>query len=466
MAKLVALLSYAYQALLAFGSLLAIAHLLAAADYTVYSLFMATSQLAAIAAFEWIRFACSRFYPGPDAASEAVQRGTIEREFLASLGVCAVAALAAAASGLVTPLLAGLGLIVVILQGWTDLHLTMLRFRHQFTAFSSLQGLRATALAIGSVIGALTLHSVEGAAAGLAAGYVLMSAVALAIDLRQRHPAGRWDKAIMRQHIHYGSVSAGASVIGLAAPLGLRLILQAAFGPAAAGALLAIDLLQRPFVLVISAVHGVQYPSVVRAYDRHEPGLGLGLGRYYALLVTLALLTAGGVAAILPLIAEWLVAADLRPAFIATTPAVLFIFLMRATTQNVFATPAHLMKQMRIITWLAVSDAVLLNAAAAAGALLPAASLVSVAIAAALGSAVYALVGLATLRALPFQLVLRPVLPALAAVTICVAISASTWTLAGAAWSMAIGSVLGLVSLWFLYAEYKPAAGERADVAG
>lgn len=466
MAKLVALLSYAYQALLAFGSLLVIAHLLSAADYTVYSLFMATTQLAAIAAFEWIRFACSRFYPGPDAASEALQRGTMQREFMVSIGICALVAAFAALAGSISPLLAALGLVVVILQGWTDLHLTMLRFRHQFTAFSSLQGLRATALAIGSVLGALLLHTVEGAAGGLAAGYLLMSAAALIGDRRHGREPGRWDRATVAQHLHYGSVSAGASVIGLIAPLGLRFILQWAFGSAAAGALLAIDLLQRPFVLVISAVHGVQYPVVVRAYDQREPDFARQLGRYYALLVTLALLTAGGVAAILPLIAGWLVTDDMRAAFVATAPAVLVIFLLRATTQNVFATPAHLMKRMRIITWLAISDAVLLNAAGLAGAYLPEASLGSICIAAAVGSALYALAGIVTLRALPFALVLKPVLPALVAIVVCLAISASTWTLFGALWSMAIGSVLGVLSLWFLYAEYRPNLGKGLDVAG
>lgn len=466
MAKLVALLSYAYQALLAFGSLLLIAHLLTAADYTVYSLFMAITQLAAIAAFEWIRFACSRFYPGPDTDSEALQGGTMQREFAVSVAASAFVAAVAALLGFISPLLAMLGLVVVVLQGWTDLHLTMLRFRHQFAAFSSLQGLRATALAIGSVLGALWLHTVEGAAGGLACGYILMSVVALVFDRRDQRAPRRWDMATVRQHLHYGSISAGASVIGLIAPLGLRLILQGTFGPAAAGALLAIDLLQRPFVLVISAVQGVQYPVVVKAYDEREPRFERHLGRYYALLVSLALLTAGGVAAILPLISGWLVTADMRAAFVATAPAVLIIFLMRATTQNVFATPAHLLKRMRIMTLLAVSDSVLLNLSGAIGAALPGATLASICLAAALGSVVYAVAGLVTLRALPFTFVVRPVLPALVAIIVCLAISASTWTVVGALWSMAIGSVLGAASLWFLYAEYRPNQKAGLDVAG
>ena len=465
MDKLVALLSYAYQALLAFGSLLVIAHLLTAADYTVYSLFMATTQLAAIAAFEWIRFSCSRFYPGPDDLSEALQRGTMRREFAAAAAACTLVAAISALVGLVSTALAALGLVVVLLQGWTDLHLTMLRFRHQFTAFSFLQGFRATALSIGSVLGALLLHTVEGAACGLAAGYVLISVVAWTTD-RTWRADGRWDMTTIRQHLHYGTISAGASVIGLVAPLGLRVVLQAAFGSAAAGALLAIDLLQRPFVLVISAVHGVQYPVVVRAHDHQDGDFGSQLGRYYALLVTLALVTAAGVAAILPLIAGWLVTDDMRAAFMASAPAVLVVFLARATTQNVFATPAHLLKRMRVIAVLALGDAVLLNTAATIGSALPGATLASVCLAAAIGSAVYTISGLATLSALPFSLVLKPVLPALAAVIACLAISAATWTPLGALVSMATGGALSAISLWWLYAEYRRRRREGFDVAG
>ena len=465
MARLLALLSYAYQAVLAFGSLLIVAHLLAPAEYALYSLFMATTQLAAIAAFEWIRFACSRFYPGDDAASEALQRGTMAREFGASLLVAASIALAAALAGLVPPMLAVLGLAVVLLQGWTDLLLTMMRFRQQFSAFSWLQGFRAIALAIGSIVGASVLGSAEGAAVGLVAGYVTMSAVALALEIAARRPPARWSMATVRQHLRYGSVSAGASVIGLVAPLGLRLILQGTFGPAAAGALLAIDLLQRPFVLVISAVHGVQYPVVVRAHDTRAADFPRQLGRYYALLVTLALLTAAGVAAILPLVSTWLVAEDMREAFVATAPAVLIVFLMRATTQNVFATPAHLLQAMRVIILLAVTDAVLLNASAAIGAALPGSTLTTVCLAAAIGSVAYAVAGIFTLRALPFATAPRPVLAALAALVLCLGITASTWTLAGAAIAMVIGSGLGVVALGLLYAEYRRTSVDSLDVA-
>ena len=70
MAKIAALGAYVYQALLAFGLLIAVSNLLPARDYVAYSLFVSIAQFADIASFQWIRSACSRFYPGPDGESE------------------------------------------------------------------------------------------------------------------------------------------------------------------------------------------------------------------------------------------------------------------------------------------------------------------------------------------------------------------------------------------------------------
>ena len=65
MAKIVALAAYFYQAAVAFGLLIIVAHYAVAGRLIrAYSLFISISQFAAILCFEWIRFACSRFYPG------------------------------------------------------------------------------------------------------------------------------------------------------------------------------------------------------------------------------------------------------------------------------------------------------------------------------------------------------------------------------------------------------------------
>ena len=171
MAKIVALAAYFYQAAIAFGLLIAVAHLLSPADYAAYSLFISISQFAAIFCFEWIRFACSRFYPGQAPGSEAAERRALVIEF----GACAVICIVAAAASIlfaVPARIALLGGLVAIFQGGSDLHLTMLRFRQEFRAFSRLQGSRASILAVGTLAGAGVAPNFTFTVTGLLAGYI------------------------------------------------------------------------------------------------------------------------------------------------------------------------------------------------------------------------------------------------------------------------------------------------------
>src|ERR1700761_7605836 len=95
MAKVVALAAYFYQAAVAFGLLIVVAHILSPADYAAYSLFISISQFTAILCFEWIRFACSRFYPGQRRGSEPAERKALMVEFAACSVVCIAASFAA-----------------------------------------------------------------------------------------------------------------------------------------------------------------------------------------------------------------------------------------------------------------------------------------------------------------------------------------------------------------------------------
>jgi hypothetical protein len=120
MAKILAMGAYLYQAALAFGLLIVVARLLAPSDYASYSLFISISQFGAIALFEWIRFGCSRFYPGLTDESEAIQRRAITLEFSFCTLACLGIALATAAFGM--PLwIALIGGAVGIFQGGSDL---------------------------------------------------------------------------------------------------------------------------------------------------------------------------------------------------------------------------------------------------------------------------------------------------------------------------------------------------------
>ncbi|OCO98106.1 MULTISPECIES: hypothetical protein [unclassified Ensifer] len=422
MAKIIALGAYFYQAVIAFGLLIVVAHWLAPADYASYSLFISICQFAAIAAFEWVRFACTRFYPGPDAASEAAERRTILVETVACAALCLVAAGASLLFG-VPPVVALVGGLVSIAQGGSDLHLTMLRFRQDFRAFSVLQGSRATILATGTLAGALVSPGFLPTVTGLLAGYAAYGLLAYFLSHRTAtSPAVALDRARVRKHLVYGSVSAGAATAAMFAPLALKAILTSALGTTgAAGALLALDLLQRPFVLIVSALQAIQYPEIVAAHDRGEDRASLRrqLGQYYALLTSFALMMAAGIFAVL-LPATWLVISpELQEGFLATAPAIIVLSLVRTLTQIMSPTPLHLKQRLALILLLAVVDCVLLSLGALIALELLGANDAALAGGGAIGAILAALVGLRLMASLAFDLTWPPVL--LAAAGLCAA---------------------------------------------
>lgn len=413
MAKIIALGAYFYQAVIAFGLLIVVAHWLAPADYASYSLFISICQFAAIAAFEWVRFACTRFYPGPDAMSEAAERRAILVEALACATLCLIAAGLSLLFG-VPPIVALVGGLVSIAQGGSDLHLTMLRFRQDFRAFSVLQGSRATILAAGTLAGALVSPSLLSTVTGLLTGYLAYGLLAFLLARRAvARPAATLDAARIRKHLVYGSVSAGAATAAMFAPLALKAILTSSLGATgAAGVLLALDLLQRPFVLIVSALQAIQYPEIVAAHDLAEDRTDLPrrLGQYYALLTSFALMMAAGIFAVL-MPATWLVISpDLQQGFLATAPFIVILSLARVLTQIMLPTPLHLKQHLTLILLLAIVDCALVNLGALTALSIAGANDAALAAGGAIGAILAALVGLRLMFALAFDVFWLPVL--------------------------------------------------------
>jgi len=290
----------------------------------------------------------------------------------------------------------------------------MLRFRQDFRAFSVLQGSRATILAAGTLLGALISPSFLSTVTGLLAGYIAYGLLAFLLSRRaDTRPAAALDNVRIRKHLIYGSVSAGAATAAMFAPLALKAIFTSALGATgAAGALLALDLLQRPFVLIVSALQAIQYPEIVAAHDRtgDRAALPRQLGQYYALLTSFALMMAAGIfAALLP--ATWLVISpDLQQGFLATAPAIIVLSLVRTLTQIMLPTPLHLRQRLALILLLAVADCVLLSLGALAVLALAGANDAALAWGSAIGAILAALIGLRLMSSLAFDFSWPPVL--------------------------------------------------------
>ena len=374
MAKLLALGAYVYQALIAFGLLLLVARLLPPADYATYSVFLGLTQLGAFAGFEWLYYACSRFYPGQTEQSERDERSALVLEGLVTAGICLLLGAVAAAFGL-NPILALGGGAIAAAQGGTDLHLSIARFGQRFRVFSRLNAIRATILAIGTLAGAMATHDVRG------------------------------------------------MVLGLMAPVGLKLSLTSVLGKeASAGVLLALDLLQRPFIMIIAALQAVVYPDVVAAFDRKVGDFPQRLGRYYALMTTLMVVAAAAMFVALRLIAEIFVSPALRDGFVLTAPLVTIFSMLRALTQNIAATPAHLQLNLRQLILLAVVDCVSFNVLGYGAALVFGAAALPIVGFATLGAVLAGAYGLHIATSLPFKLAPGPLVIAILALLVGVAL--------------------------------------------
>jgi hypothetical protein len=401
--QIAALGAYVYQAVLALGLLLLISRILPAEDFTHYSLFVTISQFGSIAAFEWLRFSCSRFYPGTD---EAAQRSVILYSFAVCAVLCVLVGAGIAASGAATAWVALCATLVAVLQGGAELHLTMLRFRQDFRLFSILQVARASILAAGTIAGAVLNPTFAGAVAGVIAGYVVHGVVARLAGGAFANGLGRPQRSLLMKHLTYGGVSSGASVAGILALLGLKALLTAMIGSrAAAGALLALDLLQRPFIMVVSALHAVRYPDLVADYDREpdSPTFRLRLGDYYGLLAGCSLVTAAAILCLLAPAASWLIKEELRDSFLLAAPVVTVLALLRAWIQTLLPTPAHLMQRLRPIVGLAIADAALLNLGSLAGWSLSGGSLAGLLYGGTLGAALAAAMGVPLFLSMPFR---------------------------------------------------------------
>lgn len=352
--------AFGYQALAALGLVLTVAHHLSSVEYTRFSLTLATAQFAAIGAFEWVRIAATRFYPGPDPARAPLQKASLGVGFLASAVIGALLCFGAALGG-ARPSVILLGAAMAVGQGLTDLYLTFVRFRGDFGAFARLQCLRATAMVGFAVAGAVLTGAATGALAGIVLAHAVLILIALLTDpqLRAtpwRHPA----PDLVRAQFAYGAPAAGASILSLATVLMARYAVNLiAPGAAGAGALLAFDLIQRPFAVVTAAFHALLYPPVVRAYDRGGfPEAAAPLRRLYAIELTCIAAVAIGLAAGLafpPFLA--LIAPDrLAETFSAAAPLCILAFATRAVLLSLAPLALHLTRRTGLMATINLSD--------------------------------------------------------------------------------------------------------------
>jgi len=348
MIRLLALAGYVYQSLLAIALIFAISHLLPTADYTNFSLALASSQLLCVLMFEWLQLAGLRFL----AAAEPAEAARLRASLFAAGGLSAVALVAVGSGASLIGTLASevivVGLAIAVLQGVTDLYFLTIRLSGGLGMASSLMALRASAVLGGAVIGALVAGTARATLLGVAAGHaagLLVGLIAHRAPLRIvsfRAMLGHW-----AEFCRYGMLAAGASVTHLSVPVLLRFIVIHRLGATDAGAgfSVALDLLQRPFWVLNAAIHTVSYPDVVRDFEHGgELTARQTTGRMFDFMICTTIVLLGGLIGFIPDAARILLPWASQDGFLATAPMVALFYFLHTHLQATAAVVPHLEK--------------------------------------------------------------------------------------------------------------------------
>lgn len=348
MVRLLAVAGYVYQSATAIVLIFTISRLLTAADYTHFSLALASSQLLCVLMFEWLQLAGLRFLAaasGRDAARlswSLFAAGLLSAAALVVIGGCA-----SLASPL-TPEVVVLGLSIAVLQGLTDLYFLAIRLSGRLGLSSSLLALRATALLFGAVTGAALFRTAEATLFGTASGHVVgLVAGLIAARARLERPPASAMLSDWSAFCRYGMVAAGASVVHMSVPVLLRFIIIGRLGGTGTGAgfSVALDLLQRPFGVLNAAIHTISYPEVVQDFERGGTVRSVeSARRMFEFMICTTIVLLGGLIGFMPDAAHILLPKESLDGFLATAPAVALFYFMHIHLQGTAAIVPHLEK--------------------------------------------------------------------------------------------------------------------------
>ncbi|TQF26998.1 hypothetical protein UNPF46_31990 [Bradyrhizobium sp. UNPF46] len=348
MTRLLAMAGYVYQSAAAIVLIFAISHLLPAAEYTNFSLALASSQLLCVLMFEWLQLAGLRFLAAARENEAARLRWSLFAAGLSSAAVLAVVGSCASLTSALPRGIIALGLSISVLQGLTDLYFLSVRLSDRLGIASLLLALRATALLAGAAAGGVISGTAEAALLGIAAGHTLGLLAGLGA---YRTPMERTSLQRMladwKDFSRYGMLAAGASVIHLSVPVLLRVIVIGRLGATGAGAgfSIALDLLQRPFWVLNAAIHTVSYPEVVNDFENGSSAKSAqSARRMFEFMICTTLVLLGGLIGFIPDAARILVPQASLDGFLETAPTVAAFYFLHTHLQATMAVVPHLEK--------------------------------------------------------------------------------------------------------------------------
>nr|WP_271671727.1 hypothetical protein [Bradyrhizobium sp. CCBAU 51627] len=321
--------------------------------------------------FEWLQLAGVRFLAAAMKEDAARLRSSLFGAALASaLVLLAIGGLAAA---VVTPISASVGftgLALAVAQGATDLHFMVVRVSHRLGTAAFLLILRATLMIGGATAGAWIYGTANAALLGMLAAQVasLIAGQLLHPHALRRvpHPALLKDWS---DFARYGMLAAGASVLHLSVPVSIRFVVVSALGDAApavtAGFSMAIDLLQRPFAVLVAAIHTVNYPEVVHQFERGSANdARAAVAHLLDFIMCATMVMLGGLIGFLPDAGQIFVPPSILASFLQTSAAAACFYFMHCHLQSTLAIVPHLTKSALRLVVVALCQLLLVLAVA------------------------------------------------------------------------------------------------------
>ncbi|MBC9876952.1 hypothetical protein G8O24_06265 [Bradyrhizobium sp. INPA01-394B] len=351
MTRLFALAGVVYQSAAAIILIFLLGRVLSPLAYATFSLTLAASQLLSVLMFEWLQLAGVRFLAAAVRDDAERLRSSLFAAALAS--ALALLVIGGLVVSFVPPIAASVGyvgLALAVAQGATDLHFMVVRVSHRLGAAAFLLILRAT-LMVGGATAAAWFHGTADAALLGMLGAQLASLI-----------AGQWLhpyalRKVARSDLlrdwggfaHYGMLAAGASVLHLSVPVSMRFVVVSGLGANApavtAGFSMAIDLLQRPFAVLVAAIHTVNYPEVVHQYERGSAAdARSAVAHLLDFIICATLVMLGGLIGFLPDAGQLFVPASILPGFLQTSAAAACFYFMHCHLQSTLAIAPHLTK--------------------------------------------------------------------------------------------------------------------------
>lgn len=351
MTRLFALAGVVYQSAAAIILIFLLGRILSPLAYATFSLTLASSQLLSVLMFEWLQLAGVRFLAAAGQDDAARLRSSLFGAALASaFALLSVGGLAVSIASPIAASVGFVGLALAVAQGATDLHFMVVRVSHRLGAAAFLLILRATLMVGGATAGAWFHSSAQAALLGM-----LGAQIASLIAGQVLHPhklpkvACTALLADWSGFARYGMLAAGASVLHLSVPVSIRFVVVSVLGVSApnvtAGFSMAIDLLQRPFAVLVAAIHTVNYPEVVHQYERGSADdARAAVAHLLDFIICATLVMLGGLIGFLPDAGQLFVPAPILTSFLQPSAAAACFYFVHCHLQSTLAIAPHLTK--------------------------------------------------------------------------------------------------------------------------